>query len=187
MRTNPLKSCSGFTFIAALMIVILMGILLGAVGQSWQMVMKREREAELLFRGGQILDAIKGWRNPRPIAGQPNPPARPLRELKDLLEDPNSLQKRRYLRRLYKDPITNKDFDIIKGDPTVGVIGVASSSTEKPLKIDFRNMSGVYKTFDKKDKYSDWKFVPTDLQSRIPGRTTVAPLPGQSPLPGGMQ
>ena len=166
------------------MLVIIMGILLGAVGQTWQMAIKREKEEELLFRGSQILDAIKGWRNPRPIAGQPNPPARPLMELKDLLEDPNSLQKRRYLRRLYKDPITNKDFDIIRGDPAVGIIGVASSSTEKPLKIDFQNMSGAFKTFNKKDKYSDWKFVPTDLQSRIPGQTTVA---GKPPLPDGMQ
>ena len=182
MRTNPLKSCSGFTFIAALMLVILMGILLGAVGQSWQMVMKREKEAELLFRGNQILDAINGWRTPRPIAGQPNPP--PLKDLKDLLEDPNSLQKKRYLRRLYKDPITNKDFDIIRGDPTVGIIGVASSSTEKPLKIDFQNMSGAYKTFNKKEKYSDWKFVPLDLQSRIPGQINVE---GQPTLPGRMQ
>ncbi|HTP64147.1 MAG TPA: type II secretion system protein, partial [Geobacteraceae bacterium] len=108
MRANPLKSCAGFTFIAALMIVIIIGIMLGATMQSWQTVMKREKEEELLFRGGQILDAIGRWRKPPP----PLPPNGQLRELKDLLEG-SSLQKVRYLRRIYKDPITNKDFKLI--------------------------------------------------------------------------
>jgi type II secretory pathway pseudopilin PulG len=187
MRAHSLKSSAGFTFIAAMIIVIIMGIMLGAVGQTWQTIMKRENEAELLFRGGQILDAIDRY------GKRPSVPKIPIKDLKDLVEDPRSLQKVHHLRKVYLDPMTNKDFDLIK-DPTRGIIGVASTSKEKPIKVDFKNMTGAYKTFDKKDKYSDWKFVPTDLQKFIPGPTTVTGLPGQPglppgqpPLPGGMQ
>jgi len=176
MILHSVKNCSGFTYIAAMCLVIIMGIMLGAVGQSWQTISKREKEAELLFRGGQILDAIERWRMPGPGI----PANGQVRELKDLLEDPRSAQKRHYLRKLYLDPITNKDFDPIKGTQG-GVIGVASSSNEKPLKIDFQNMSGVYKTFNKKEKYSEWKFVPTSLLGQIPAQTTVTPLPGGMP------
>jgi len=189
MHTHSLKSSAGFTFIAAMIMVIIMGIMLGAVGQTWQMIMKRDKEAELLFRGGQYLDAIERWRKP----GHGKPPATPIKDLKDLVEDPRSLQKVHHLRKVYLDPITNKDFDVIKS-PTKGIIGVASTSKEKPIKVDFKNMTGAYKSFDNKEKYSDWKFVPTDLQKFIPGPTTVTGLPGQPglppgqpPLPGGMQ
>ena len=50
MTNGILKKNSGFTYIAALMIVVVMGIMLGAAGQSWTMIMKREKEAELIFR-----------------------------------------------------------------------------------------------------------------------------------------
>jgi hypothetical protein len=66
----------------------------------------------------------------------------------------------------------------------MGIIGVASSSNDKPVKVDFQNMSGVYKTFTNKEKYSDWKFVPTALQGQIPVPPGVTGLPGQPPLPG---
>lgn len=186
MRANPLKSCSGFTFIAALMMVVFLGIMLGAVAQSWQMVMKRDKEAELLFRGGQILDAIARWRKPPPGVQTAQTQQALPGDLKDLLEDPRSAQKFHYLRKIYLDPITNKDFDVIRGQigQTRGIIGVASSSNEKPIKLDFQNMSGVYKTFTNKEKYSDWKFVPKDLQGQIPGQSTITGLPpGQPPLP----
>jgi type II secretory pathway pseudopilin PulG len=163
MRAHSLTSSAGFTFIAAMIMVAIMGIMMGAAAQYWSTIMKRDKEAELLFRGGQILDAIDIWWKPPPG----KPPATPIKDLKDLVEDPRSLQKRHYLRRVYLDPMTNKDFDLIK-DPTKGIIGVASSSKEKPLKVDFTNMTGAYKTFSDKKQYSDWKFVPTALQKFIP-------------------
>jgi type II secretory pathway pseudopilin PulG len=178
MRAQSLKSSAGFTYLAAIILVVLLGIMLGAVGQSWKTVMKRENEAELLFRGGQILDAIVKWRSPNARLGQqPSQTQMPIRDLKDLLEDPRSAEKFHYLRKIYTDPITKKEFNIIR-DPTQGIIGVASSSKEKPLKLDFQNMSGVYKTFTNKQKYSDWKFVPSELQKFLPPETTVKP-PGQ--------
>ncbi|KAF0217290.1 MAG: hypothetical protein FD174_3398 [Geobacteraceae bacterium] len=172
MTIRILKSSKGFTYLAALMIVVIMGIMLGVIGQSWQRTMKREREEELLFRGNQIRDAIVRWNTKRP--GQ-HPPT-PLRDLKDLLKDPRSMANVRYLRRLYKDPVTGKDFEVIR-DPVKGVIGVRSTSEDKPLRESFQSLLPVtdqeleklYLSFEKKEKYSDWAFV----FGQLPPRGTV--------------
>jgi len=187
MRANPLKSCSGLTFIAALMMVVIMGIMLGSVVQSWTMIMQREREEELLFRGRQIRDAIARWYKPRPGL-----PQRPLMDLKYLLEDPASAEKVRYLRRLYKDPITNKDFvPIIAGatpggalaDIAQGIIGVKSASEAPPLKIG--NFPDDLKDFSDKGRYTDWEFNARSQAylasiGATPGRATPG---GALPIP----
>ena len=147
------------------MMVVVLGIMLGAAAQNWTMIMQREREEELLFRGRQIRDAIARWNKPSPGSGRQQPPPRPLMDLKYLLEDPNSQQTVRYLRRLYKDPITNKDFvPIIAGSTpggapaysAQGIIGVASASEATPLKTG--NFPDDVSDFSDKTKYSDWQF-----------------------------
>lgn len=139
------------------MIVVIMGIMLGLTAQPWKTVMKREREQELLFRGLQIRNAIRDWNG----SNSSNPQSRvttPLNDLKDLLEDPRSLQKKKYLRQLYKDPITGKDWTLIKDQTGVrGIVGVASTSDDVPLKASFSEYSGL--DFTGKKKYSDWRFV----------------------------
>ena len=165
MRTNPLGSNRGFTYVVVLMMVLIVGIMLGAAGQVWTTVMKREREAELLFRGGQIRDAIAQWYTPSKQGG---PPPHPIADLKDLLQNPYSLQKIRYLRRLYQDPITGEDWVIIK-DPAKGIIGVASSSEETPLKQG--GFSEPFTAFEGKTKYRDWEFV---YRQTVQGAATAA-------------
>lgn len=175
MGTTSVGSNRGFTYVVVLMMVLIIGIMLGAAGQVWTTVMKRDREAELLFRGGQIRDAIERWKKPRP--GQP--PPRPITDLKDLLLDPNSLQKIRYLRRLYQDPITGEDWLVIK-DPATGIIGVASSSKETPLKQG--GFAEPFTAFEGKTKYSEWEFVyrPT-VQGAATAATTGAATTGGMP------
>lgn len=153
--TKILKSSAGFTLIAAMVMVVVIGIMLGAASQSWQTLMKREREAELLFRGSQYRDALARWYKPRP--GQPpTQQTRSPNELKDLLEDPLSQEKVRYLRRLYPDPITGKDFEPIR-DVNKRIIGVKSTSTYPPLKKG--NFPEDLKELADKNSYSDWQFV----------------------------
>ncbi len=175
MKRNRVGSEAGFTYIAALVVVVIMGIMLGAVGQSWRMIMKREREEELFFRAGQIRDAITRWNKPR--TGQHV--ATPLKDLKDLLKDPRSMAKVRYLRRLYLDPITGKEWKVIQ-DPTRGIIGVASTSDAEPLRTG--GFPEEYADFEGKTKYSEWQFVYKPLQ---PGQnaqrtTTNGGLQGSS-------
>lgn len=157
----------GFTYMLALVIIMISGIMLGMAGQSWQQVIKREKEAELIFRGTQIRDAITRWYK-APRAQQVSTP---LNELKDLLEDPRSLTKARYLRRLYKDPVTGGDWGIIR-DSNKGIIGVYSQSIDKPLKTG--GFPDDMADFADKTRYSDWKFIyTTQTQSATPAKTVV--------------
>ena len=171
---NPLRSSAGFTYIAALVLVIIMGIMLGAAGQSWKMIAAREREEEFMFRAGQIRDAMIRWYKPRP--GQHV--VTPLRDIKDLLKDPRSLANVRYLRRLYTDPITGKEFEVVKGAGG-GIIGVVSPSEGKPLKM--ANFPPELKHFEDKKTYKEWLFVPGKL------RATLVPPVGTVPAAGGQQ
>jgi type II secretory pathway pseudopilin PulG len=185
-----IKSADGFTYIAALMLIVVMGIMLGAAAQSWTMAMKREREAELLFRGKQIVEAIYRWQNPQRLSpGQRQPPARPLQDLKFLVQDPQSLTKIRYLRRdpatLYNDPITGKEWNIIR-DPVKGIIGVASTSADTPVKqggfVEMFPLSTsrdaylitMFKNFEGKQKYSEWQFVVSPTTTAGTGTGTGA-------------
>lgn len=152
MLSNPLKSSKGFTYLAALMLVMISGIMLAKAGQSWQVMMQREKEEELLFRGKQMGDAIRRWHEAR-LPGQH--PRTPLNDLKHLLRDPRSAGTMRYLRRLYTDPISGQEWTLIK-DPVWGIVGVASPSTREPLKR--ANFPDEFQDFEGKARYSDWVF-----------------------------
>jgi len=175
----------GFALLAVLTMVIIMGISLGAVGLSWRIIMQREREEELLFRGSQIRDAITRWYALKSVEQA----AMPLRDLKDLLKDPRTPQTVRYLRRLYIDPMTNKEWEVIN-DPSKGIQGVTSTSQDSPLKTG--GFSDDLQDFTGKTRYSEWRFVYTpsaqqgvmnQAQSVPPGmeQSTAA---GQPPPPG---
>jgi type II secretory pathway pseudopilin PulG len=174
---SPFSSTDGFTYIAALMLVVVLGVMLGVAAQSWTMIMKRERETELLFRGRQIVEAIARWQDPTGQGNAAAQPVRPLNDLKDLLLDPGSLSKRRYLRKdpktSYNDPITGKEWETIR-DPVRGIIGVNSSSEDPPIRqtgflelfypLDPNSKRDKYlitmfAEFEKKTKYKEWQFV----------------------------
>ncbi len=153
MKPKILNSSAGFTYVAVMVLVVIMGIMLAAAGETMYMTMQREREEELLFRGGQIQDAIEKWYKPK-VHIQKRPP---LRDLKDLLKDPTSLANVRLLRREYKDPMTPDGEWQVISDPNKGIIGVASTSGKTPIKQG--NFPEKLKTFEGKTKYSDWQFV----------------------------
>lgn len=144
-----LTSSGGFTYMAALVMVMIMGILLGVTGQSMRIIMQREKEKELIFRGLQYRDAIERWYNRQGVATMT------LMDINSLLKDPRTPKGDRLLRQLYKDPITGKDFKVIK-DPNLGITGVQSTSDAEPMKI--ANFPEVLKEFEEKKKYSEWKF-----------------------------
>jgi type II secretory pathway pseudopilin PulG len=153
--------------------VMIMGILLGAVGQSMRTILKREKEKELIFRGMQYRDAIERW----------SKKGVPLKDLKDLYEPTMSgnidKSKDRLIRKLYKDPITGGEWKTLPDppDPIQGIYGVASTSNEKPLKQG--NFPDVLKDFEGKEKYSDWQFVykKSPATSATPGGTPSTSLP----------
>ena len=143
-----LKKRNGFTMIVVMAVVVILGITLGVTGHSWRLLMKREREKELLFRGSQIKEAIECYRRQNVVM--------PLDSLDDLVSVRRNPPIRR-LRRLYEDPMTGKaDWRLIKDQ--YGICGVASASDEKPLKVSFSNISSL-SGFEGAQKYSEWEFV----------------------------
>ncbi len=172
------------------MIVVIMGIMLGVSGQLWRTIMKREREEELLFRGQQYKAALERWYKPSTSGG---PPPSPLNDLKDLLKDPRTATTVRYIRRLYKDPVTGNDFDVVR-QPGKGIVGVMSTSEEEPLKTGGfpKGLAGLEGT----DQYRKWLFTAdlTGGQGAAPGQQSGNASPavsgqqsgvGSSSVPGG--
>jgi type II secretory pathway pseudopilin PulG len=138
----------GFTYLAALFAVAILGGGLALVGEVWETSAKREKEAELLFAGDQYRKAIERYF----LSGQRQYP----RSLEDLLKDSRRPGTVRYLRKLYPDPLTGKEWGLVKA-PDGGILGVHSLSQEKPLKVaGFRARDAA---FEGAQKYSEWKFV----------------------------
>jgi len=149
------RSETGFTYIAALVLVVVMGIMLGAIGQSVKVIMKREREKELIFRGLQYRDAIERWskKNPKDLLK-----GETIKYLEDkLVAGGGSASREYFLRKIYKDPIIGSDFVLVKDKSTQEIQGVRSTSSEEPFKQG--NFPEVIKNFEGKKKYSDWEFI----------------------------
>ena len=153
------KNEHGFSYLAALFAVTIIGITLGITGQVWSTAAKREKEAELLFRGLEIQKAIGMYYESSTNNIKSYPPS-----LDALVKDPRSNITRRFLRRIYDDPFTGKpDWETIKA-PNGGIKGVKSTSSDEPIK---KNMfSKALKGFEDRTSYSDWQFVYTPSQSR---------------------
>lgn len=180
----PRPAEAGYSLVALLATVTIMLILMGAAVPSWRYVMKNEREEELLFRGGQIADAIQRFQRKNANAVPPS--------LEVLVEG-------RFLRKLYKDPMTKGGkWRLIRQGETIapitapgapsppatpppgpgvstgtvvgGVVGVVSTSTEKGLRL----VNG-------RSRYNEWTFVAG--QPRVVGKAPTL-VPQRLPAPG---
>ncbi len=103
------------------------------VSQHWSVVMKRDREAELLFRGNRIKEAIERYVADFEVQKATRSNRYPLK-LEDLTKRP-----KRYLQSAYKDPITGEDFALIRVGKDVR--GVRSTSMDTPM--DLVNFKGA--------------------------------------------
>jgi len=144
-RLSVLQSPRGIVYPMLLGAILIIGVATTGVAQLWTTQIKREKEQELLFRLGEIRRAIVRYR-----ADHNKLP----KELKDLLDDRTQLQTRRYLRRLYTDPMTGKaDWSLKLVVDRAGVVSgiedVHSTSAAKPLKsLPGKNAEG--------STYKDW-------------------------------
>src|SRR3990170_6452118 len=85
---SPMRSGSaqrGFTYLAMLLAVAVIGIGLAAAGQVWTTAAQREKEQQLLFVGNQYRRAIGLYHRNSP--NQLTPGVAYPKALKDLLED----------------------------------------------------------------------------------------------------
>lgn len=141
----------GLTYLWMLFLVFLLGLGLGKSLEVYSTVLKREKEAELLYVGGLYREAIRQY-----YLSSPGSMRRFPATLEDLLKDPRSLVTRRYLRHLIPDPISGEKFVPVVA-PQGGIWGVRSPSSSKPLKIS--GFAAPEASFEGKLSYSEWQFI----------------------------
>lgn len=144
----PRKRPRGFTYLWLLFALALGSVALAALGEQELTRQRREREAELRFRGEAIAAALGRYAERTPVGRLPLP-----QQLDNLLDDRRFPQPQHHLRRLYADPFTGRaDWEPIWGlaapaaapaapgparataDPPVrGIVGVRSASTRRLL------------------------------------------------------
>lgn len=142
----------GFTYLTILFAVAIMGASLAAAATIWHHAAQREKERQLLFIGNEFRTAIALYyqRTPGTIKRYPE-------RLEQLLRDDRYLSMQRYLRKIYRDPITGKtEWGLIEA-PGGGIMGVYSLSSDAPIKK--AGFTEQHKGFAEAGGYVDWKFV----------------------------
>lgn len=169
-------------------------VLMTAVLPTWRQMIRRDKEAELIFRGEQYVRAIALFQK------RSGPGVLP--------PDLDTLVNGRFLRKKFKDPITGQDFDllspaqqagtsgartpgqasggqapqgrgaqpgttgaVISTQPggrgaTGGIIGVASKSKDTSIRL-----------YNGRTKYNEWQFI--FIQQQAPGAAVPGGAPGQ--------
>ncbi len=141
----------GFTYVAMLVAVAVIGVGLAATGLVWSQSRQREKEQELLFVGDQIRQAIGRYYH-----GTPGPAKRYPQALEDLLADKRYPNPERYLRRIYTDPMTGKAEWGLMQAPEGGIMGVYSLSNGAPIKqAGFQDKD---RTSQGATTYYEWRF-----------------------------
>jgi hypothetical protein len=171
---------------AALLVALgVMAVLMSAIIPAWRHQAKREKEAELIFRGEQYIRAISLWEK------KMGPGARP----------PNLdiLVQQKFLRKKYKDPMT-EDGEFLPlmaganapgqdspgqrggrgrgmtppapspfgrgGAVAGGIFGVVSKSTETSIRL-----------YNGRGRYNEWQFLHAGASS-TPGAPQGSQTPG---------
>lgn len=127
----------GVTYLFVMMLVVVMTIATLEVTQQWSVIMQRDREAELQFRGTSIAKAIERFNADSSLetVNRANKWPRTLEEL-------TKKSPKRYLRRVYADPMTGNKFALIKIGADIH--GVRSTSTETPYNQDIFKGAKTY-------------------------------------------
>ena len=149
-----LTNQDGAVLLMVLISVTLLGLLAGIAGSSWKTIVQQAKEADLLWKGNQLRRAIGSYYHTS-LSQSAAPKALPSL-LEHLVQDPRSLETKHHLRRLYSDPMTGEDWEIIK-DPSGRIMGVRSSSDNVPFKQN--NFLEENKNFAGQQSYRGWQFI----------------------------
>ncbi len=142
----------GFTYLAVLLAIAIIGAGLLKTGERWSRSNQREKEQQLLWVGNQFRNAIGLYYQRTPGAVKRYP-----QSLEELLEDKRYLPAQRYLRTIYRDPMTGKAEWGTVMSPEGGIAGVHSLSNALPLKQE--NFPDRFARLAGSKRYSDWKFL----------------------------
>ena len=179
----------------AVLIVALgmMAVLMSAAMPVWKQMARREKEAELVFRGQQYARAIK-------LFSQRAGPGVLPPSVDVLLEG-------KFLRKKYKDPITNDDFELIRqaqtapsqpgqgrGGPSMpGTSSAGSGGVTSGTQIALGGIQGVtskskeesLRLYNGRSHYNEWQFVYVQQVQQPGAPTSGQPQRGGVPQRGG--
>ena len=161
----------GAVLLMVLISVTLLGLMSGIAGSSWQTIVQRNKEVDLLWKGNAIRQAIESYYHFSSLKGtelKQYPPS-----LEDLLQDPRALEITRHLRRLYPDPLNNDDWELIPA-PGGGIMGVKSTVDQTPFKQN--GFAEQNKSFVGKQSYHDWAFTYTPTTVKKSPQTNPASI-----------
>jgi type II secretory pathway pseudopilin PulG len=152
MRAGRQGTQRGFSYVAVLALVALMGIGLAAIGPLWAEEARRDREDELLHIGRLYAEAIARYQKASPGSARRYPPT-----LDALLMDTRFVGTVRHLRTLYPDPLEPaRPWGLVR-DAEGGIRGVFSQSEAPPLRTVPIVVGTV--TLAPAARYSEWHFV----------------------------
>ena len=150
----------GSVFMGMLVTVAVVAVMLMEVGTLWSSVLQRERELELLARGNEIRRAIGLYYR----EGNSFP-----KSLEDLVLDRRQPTVKRYLRRVYDDPLTGSaEWGVVEG-PGETIMGVFSTAKGTPFKQG--NFAVINQSFTGQGSYQGWVFLYGSVQSNPATRT----------------
>ena len=115
-RQRDSRADSGYAMAGLLVAIGIMSLLMSVAMPAWRTLAKREKEAELLFRGQQYMRAIDLYQRQFPGAY----PA----DLEVLVEQ-------RFLRRAYLDPMTGEPFRILTPGSAAAAAGEADAEGDE--------------------------------------------------------
>lgn len=147
----PPRSSAGITLLAVMVALALMIAVLLATLTVWWQERAREKQAELLWVGARFSEAIGRYYEAAPDAARRYP-----ERLEDLLEDARLPGTQRYLRKIYRDPITNSVAWGTVVAPGGGIMGVYSQSKAAPIRGAGKSAAGRMDPGAK--HYSEGKF-----------------------------
>ena len=126
MQLGRSKPHRGFAYVWTLLLVALFGAVSAIVWRAEAVLSKRSREADLLWTGIQFSNAIRDYYQDN----QGKQERYPLR-LEELLEVPSRILTKRYLRRIYFDPISGTRRWGVLRNAGGGITGVYSMAPGK--------------------------------------------------------
>ena len=144
-------SQQGAIYIWMLLSLLFLSLGIGKWSINYATLKQREKEEELLRIGLMYRKAIYQYYQNSPGGVKTYP-----EKLEDLLRDPRYLEVKRYLRKLEKDPMTSKDFILIKNSENQ-IIGIYSASLQKTIKKT--GFLPSLQKFEMVERYQDWKFM----------------------------
>jgi type II secretory pathway pseudopilin PulG len=186
------QSENGYAMAALLVMMAVMAIMMTVAMPVWKQATQREKEQELIFRGQQYTRAIGLFE--RKYANTPPPSI-------------DVLVQERFLRKKYKDPITNAEFVPLTaggaaaagpGTATRGGPGVAANPRGGAapgvagggggiIGVTSSSKAASIRVYNGATHYNEWRFVYAQPTTTPGGGAPGAGAPGRGAAPGGQR